>query len=382
MGTGAKLRHACAPLLLAAAAALPACSIEVRSHGGNFTWGEPKAQRVEESALDLAAGGTLRLIEGCGDVRVTVAPEGAHLRAHFKGWGDDTVAAEAALARASLERSVRGGALELRVRLDELPSGTGARVDFDLGVPPDVALELDASVGAIDVEGPVRSVRAVTRFGDVTLRDVAGDARGSSSSGAVTLVAIGGEADARSQFGDVEVRDARGARVVARTQSGDARASGGGQARYELDSAFGDVELAGGGGEAVLGTRSGALRVRDFAGRVEARNSFGDIDLAGALTAVDAQTQSGRVTLRAPLPGAQRGEHRLVSKFGDVEVIDAHGLEGRLFATTGFGEVRCDLPLAETTTHREQRIEGTLGAGGALLHLETSSGDVLVRGVR
>ncbi len=365
---------------LAALALLQGCSFELHGGDRSFLVGDPKATRTDEAALPLARGGRLELSEGDGDILVHVGVGPARLVARWRGYGNDTAAAESALAQARLETS--GDAERVVIHFVRGPEidGQGVVADVELWLPEVPELGLTTSSGDINVGGAIARGTLITSFGDIELRGAVDNVRATTSSGSIALFDVAGDVDAESSFGDVTLERCRGARIVARTSSGDVTALDSGTARIELASSFGTVALRGGSGELSVDTRSGGVEVERFDGSVTARNGFGSIVLAGRFTTVDAETSSGDVRLRCSELPAERGTWLLVSRFGDVELEAPPALAGDVEASTRFGKVDCLFgPGPEGERVRGERVERKLNGGGAPIRLATDSGNVRLR---
>lgn len=369
------------------------CTVEWSGGATSFTLPKVQAERVDELALPLAAGGELRAKELCGDVDVRVDAGPPRLVVRWRGYGDDAADAQQALAEARVDVTGDAAAVELRVIAPTRDGQARAQADLELVLPQDVALRLDTSMGDLVVAGPLRSAELDTRYGDVRATAIAGDVRARSSSGDVELSKVGGAVDATTAYGDVTLRGCTGAKMEATSSSGDVEVGDGGSADWRLESKYGDVRLAGGAGSLSIATSSGKVEVTGFTGSVRARDGYGDVELAGRFSGVDAESSSGDVSLRLEgIDGALR-EVVLESKYGDVELVACVPLDAELVAKTSYGEVECELPIAVTKRDEDdKRLEGRISAAegpeapaagangaGTLLRLTTASGDVRVR---
>ena len=72
-------------------------------------------------------------------------------------------------------------------------------------------------------------------------------------------------------------------------------------------------------------------------------------------------------------------DNNLATSNGNVEVtlVDTEGTE--LHASTNNGRITTDLPITITGTREEDRLAGTIGAGGSSLKIETSNGSITIR---
>ena len=186
----------------------------------------------------------------------------------------------------------------------------------------------------------VASLKASTRHGEITAREIKGDAIARSSNGDLTLENVGGAVDAAATNGSLNVRNA-----------GDLRAN----------LTVGDVVAACVKGRAEVNTVSGSIQLVGVGGDVEANSTSGEVTFAGRIRA--------------------DGRYRLKSISGAIEMHiqqDAPGFTVTL--TTWNGDIETLFPLkldsqaSGGSTNR--RITGRFGNGGAQLVLDSFSGGV------
>jgi DUF4097 and DUF4098 domain-containing protein YvlB len=128
------------------------------------------------------------------------------------------------------------------------------------------------------------------------------------------------------------------------------------------ESVNGPMSVAGVTGRMDLRTVNGPLSLRDVAGDVQARTQNGplSIRLAGSRwngDGLDAETSNGPLTLEIP-----------------------DGYNARLETGTVNGPMTSDVPLSvRFNGRRSQRIEATLGDGGAPVRAVTTNGPVTIR---
>jgi len=186
---------------------------------------------------------------------------------------------------------------------------------------PEIRMRIVAPPGA-DLEATTVSadVAAEGRLGTATVKTVSGD---------ISLGALDGDAELKTVSGDVRCGDAA--------------------AGVHVDSVSGDVQL-----ERVAGN----LAVKTVSGDVKAGPAGASVDLA---------TVSGDVRVAS----LRRGEAKLRSLSGDIDVAVERGTRVYMDASTLSGDAGSDLDLQDAPT----------GGDGAELMLEasTKSGDVRIR---
>jgi hypothetical protein len=116
-------------------------------------------------------------------------------------------------------------------------------IDYDVTVPPDVALNLHSGSGNVESDQVGRYLSASSGSGNVRARGVHGPADLSSGSGDVELEQNGpGDVKAKSDSGNIKVHGFNGG-IIARTGSGDVEADGKLTAAANLVSGSGNVVM-------------------------------------------------------------------------------------------------------------------------------------------
>jgi DUF4097 and DUF4098 domain-containing protein YvlB len=255
-----------------------------------------------------------RTFEASGPVTVRLLVPDGDLRVETAGTARVEVEVEALRGREGVDGLVvdatdRGGALEVLV---EAPSGRlGRRRAFAVSVSCPEGTSVEAKSASADL-------RARGRLGEVTMRNASGDVRVedvlsltvASASGDVTAREISGDAVVKTTSGDVAARFVGGELVVS-VVSGDVRVGtllGG----CEVTSVSGDVQIEQLGGRASINAVSGDLDLGVPPGRnlfLDIRSASGDVrsdlDVEGAPASGDvtpteltARTVSGDIRIR------------------------------------------------------------------------------------
>lgn len=379
-------------------------------------------------SYDLAPGGSVSVSNVSGYIRVT-------------SWNENRVQVDA------VKRGRRGedlGLVEIQVtaRPDRVevrtlyPRGrsNNVSVDYDVKVPRTTVLNsIDSTSGEVTVTGPVARLVASSTSGDLTAREVAGDANLRGTSGGITAMRVGGVLTAITTSGDVQVDDA-GAQLTARSTSGSVHAS-----RVKGDatvsSSSGEVRLAniGGrvgaravsapvtvtdaGGDVTAESMSDAVRVEKARGRVVASTISGSIVIRGASEGVRASGVSGSIEVSDTQGRIEAGVNSGSIALQNVESRDVQAkshsggvsFRGRLFgdgryifesfssdivlhlpADSGFdltarsvsGGIETDFPIRlapGTPLGGGRDVRGTAGGGGAQVHAAGYSGGIFIK---
>jgi len=209
-----------------------------------------------------------------------------------------------------------------------------------------------------------------TSGGDLTIRQLMGNATLRTSGGDIELAETGGEVNATTSGGDVVVRDA-GGRVAVKTSGGDlrleringildGRTSGGSislrvaSQTVDLRTSGGDIDIFEVNGNVTASTSGGDVNVENTAGSVEVSTSGGDIVLRNIKGEIKAATSGGDVRATTLLSAA-----RLRTSGGDIEVRD---LKASLEAATSGGEVGVEMTLADFSKPHDLTLSSSGGS--------------------
>lgn len=344
--------------------------------GGVEVFGEAFDYTEPEVVLQAAAQGRLVVENARGNTRIT-GSDGTEVRVLGRKTvrALDRSAADRASERAKLKAVREGDTVRVSHEDD---TAEGARVSMDL--------EITAPRGS--------SIEFRGKYGDLEVKDIAGEVIVDSDNAGLRLESIGGRVKAELRRSDI---------VRAMKVKGDVLLKGRGR----------DVELEDiAGGVAIEGSWSGELVLRRIArnvrfesprteiraaavpgemrltlsqlalaqarGPVEIKAETKDLQLADIADSITVDLERGDVELRQPRPELGRTEVR--TRSGDVELAVPAAARFRLRATTDRGEAVNDFDprLRVDQSDRKGVIEGSLGAGPEI-RLETGRGRVIVR---
>jgi hypothetical protein len=187
----------------------------------------------------------------------------------------------------------------------------------------------------------VASLKASTRHGEITAREIKGDAIARSTNGDLTLENIGGDVDVAATNGSLNVRNT----------AGDLRAA----------LTVGEVVAYCVKGRAEVNTVSGSIQLFGVNGDVEAVSTSGEVTFAGRIRA--------------------GGRYKLKSISGAIEMhiqADAPGFTATLITYNGDIETLFPLKLDSqgSVGSINRRIIGRFGDGSAQLLLDSFNGGV------
>lgn len=246
----------------------------------------------------------------------------------------ETISGETALRRPSAEQAGEA----------KLTSRSGGMQIHGWNAP-EGKLTVDTLSGDIAADGlSCRQAIISSRSGEVKINKLqaVADTTFESVSGDVMVDggSVGTRATAKTQSGDVAVRNLRADQLSVETISGDA----------DLDSV------------------AGTLTVKTVSGEIAG--------LGIHSTAVSLSTVSGdaRWAFAAPFSGSLAG----TTVSGELTVVLWTNSDTRIEINTTNGELRCDLPLADKSPDNAKQIVGKVGEGTGSLKLQSVSGDLRI----
>lgn len=179
---------------------------------------------------------------------------------------------------------------------------------------------------------------------------------------------------------DVALRVPAESNLAIRTGDGDidARSVSG---AVELSTGDGDIAVAGISGELKLHTGDGGISATGLSGRVAADTGDGNVDVRGRFTGLDVHTGDGNVAASVEGGSKLEGPWSVRTGDGDVTLRLPDGLGASLDARTGDGGISLQKSLAVTGEVKDNRVRGTLGAGGPALTINTGDGRIRLEGL-
>jgi DUF4097 and DUF4098 domain-containing protein YvlB len=184
------------------------------------------------------------------------------------------------------------------------------------------------------------------------------------------------DADISSSFGDVQATALKARALNARTNSGKVKLQ---SLEIENDltarSDFGDVDVKNSSaGSYDLNANSGKVTAENTLGKVKAHSGFGDVKVSGTNVVLDLSTNSGSIEFSGSLGD---GVSILTTNFGDIRVLLPEDAGFQVDLSTDFGDIHCGFSVT-TDEGGSKHLVGKVGAGGPTLKASTNSGNVSV----
>ena len=293
------------------------------------------------------------------------------------------------------------------VRVTYRPQDGSSDVSFQIGIPAQFDVDVKTAGGDISLAGMLTGkLTAKTAGGDVKVGDVDGVTNLSTAGGDITAGKVGGDATLKTSGGDIHLDSSEG-KVIVHTSGGDI-VVGDVQKSLEAKTSGGDIRLSNVNGDAEASTAGGDLRVGKVAGTARLSTAGGDVECQGATGMVEAATAGGDIrmtdisgALKASTAGGDivadlvpdgTSASTLTTAGGDLQIslpasanarVEAiiH-VQGRWRIERDEYQIRSDFKAASqeaSDEDREIRATYQLGAGGSVIRLETTNGNITIR---
>lgn len=192
-------------------------------------------------------------------------------------------------------------------------------------------------------------------------------------------VPYGAQVVARSQSGDMTIRDTRGA-VEAHVTSGDLEVEGV-NGRLDINTLSGGITARDVTGDVYIVTTSGDVKIFDLTGSADVGTVSGDVELRNVTgKTMRAKTTSGDVRFDGLIDAA--GRYDFTTHSGDVELHVQRDASAQLNVSTWNGGITSDFPITLAPGDHSigsavgKRYTFAIGGGGARIAAETFSGDI------
>ncbi len=395
-----------AVILLAAAVSLPlGAQTEAFVQRGELQREGRAWVQVAQCSVGVEPGGTLTVRADIGAVQVqTGANDRITCQVRLAAYTRSREDAQRLLNNFHLSlRRVTGGSAYLAGQF-----GSGQRasrlqtVVFEIQVPLEFNLDVETGAGNVEVERLQGELRVATAAGEIRTGEILGPVRVETAGGNIDLGDLGEDLVARTAGGFVHVGNVQGTALLE---------SGGGhiitgriEGEVRAETAGGDIVLRGAGHDVIVQTAGGQIRVGEIGGSLRAQTAGGSIRLDAAGGPVRVQTAGGSINLYQVQSGVEAvtaagsilaqisaseesfAPSTLQTAFGNVEVYLPADLPLTIEATIDMAtghKISSDFPLEikgrpASFQPTQIRGHGVLNGGGALLRIQTVSGNIRI----
>ena len=316
------------------------------------------AAQAEEQTFALTADGSVSVDNAAGETVIHAwDKEEVRVITRRKGSGADRI-----------KISIDAGKDYLKIETEYPVSSwfRRPRVNYELWVPEGATLRIIASSGNINIGGQ------------------RGDVRASASSGSIELANIWGAIDAGTSSGSIRVEDSK-SDIIAHSSSGSIKILGveaveGEPNNIRVHASSGNIVLKDIEANIDAETSSGGISIDNSQGNISAACSSGSIKILGAQGAVESiRTSSGRIYVELEEVDQDASEMSLQSGSGDISLFLPTDIDAEVDIRTTSGRISTDFRITVEGTFEKNELRGIIGAGGILIRLRASSGDVSLR---
>jgi len=152
------------------------------------------------------------------------------------------------------------------------------------------------------------------------------------------------------------------------------------ETNLSLDTTNGEVRARGVNGQLDASTKNGDMRVEDVNGVLKLATTNGEISLKGVTNRAFARTTNGSVVAEIRRISST-GSVQLQTTNGNVQAYLPKDLRATVDAVTTNGHVSIAFPVEREGLMTSKTVRGTIRGGGVKLTLETTNGNVEVRGI-
>jgi DUF4097 and DUF4098 domain-containing protein YvlB len=347
-------------------------SVKARTSGGairmRHVTGPVEANNAGGDITVLDAGADLSAATSSGSISV----EKVHGKAILSDAGGDIHVGDTEQALSARTSSGSIKIKSVKGNLEASDAGGDITADFVGG-----NLNAGTSSGSIRL-GQLKGQSATLRNagGDISIEDADGNLAAHTTSGSIRIKAARGSVELHDAGGDISIGSAGS--VKAETTSGSIKIETA-KGPVEAKNAGGNIQIGAAGDQITARTSSGSIKISSAKARINAMNSGGDIEIKAARAAVQATTSSG--TLTANFVGQPADDSRLEVSGGSVNLTLPKNAGFNLEARSSGGEVHSDLPVTTTISGKPNSsvLQGKINAGGPVLFVRSSSGDIQIR---
>jgi DUF4097 and DUF4098 domain-containing protein YvlB len=331
----------------------------------------------DSNSAALPAGGSLRVVNERGDVKVTVSNDDkVHLVSNYVVVArNDADAQKMHTARVPVF-STEGSVLVLSsAGTQGVENADRARVNMEIQLPRKAALDIQTMRGDVRVIGRDGDVKLQTARGNGQVEDVNGKAEVHVRHGDFTGAKVTGDVSVEGRLDDCTVSDI-GGQVELRGDFFGSITVSRVPKPVRFNSSRTDLEIGKLDGD--LRMESGDLHITSMSGPVTLRTKSKDVhfdSLTGDLTLEDSNGEVSVAVTKAPV-----GNIEITNRNGEVRVTLPEKAGFTIDAETRNGDVRSDFSEIKVENSRDtNHASGKVGSGGGTVRVRTEHGDIEIR---
>ncbi len=250
-------------------------------------------------------------------------------------------------------------------------------IDVEIDMPSNISSNIRTSDGDLVIDELTSGATIVTSDGDIEATRLEG-----------------ASVSVKTSDGDISISTLSGETIAIQTSDGDIEADWLNGTSISVRSSDGDLWLGEVTGDLKIQTSDGEIMIDFIEGNLDARTSDGDIHIEELVSVnADVQTSDGNIVV-----DKATGDLALKTSDGDVELglIDPENIDVTVSDGDAFLAVPKDLPAALNIKAKDveidplffphfsgilssSRVSGDLNGGGALIRVQLSDGDVVMK---
>jgi DUF4097 and DUF4098 domain-containing protein YvlB len=327
-----------------------------------------------DQTLDLAfpAGGSVAVVNPRGDVTIDGTSDDGriHIAEHKQVYAHSDADADSKAQQLSPAVAREGTAISINIAALD-----GASADLVLTVPAAAAIRVNANRGDIHVASIKAPVAVTANHGEIELSAITGAATAHINSGGSSISAhsMGSGIAIEGRAQDITLSEITGPVSITGEFFGTTHLEHI-QGTVHFHTSRTDLQLGRLDGEAEISPRSD-LSADQALGPVILTTSNRNISfdrIAGDIAVTD---RNGSIDLTAAPP---LGAIDMEDRNGSVKLILPEHAGFTVQANTTDGEIYTDFPLPTSGSESRKSINGTVGAGGPMVHITTTNGDLSI----
>ncbi len=339
-------------------------------------------QWIQEITGSLPAGKIVRVKSTAGAIRVQGAQQSNvsyTIREHVYAGSEEAARREFNRLKFSTYSS---GETILRA---ECEGSNHGYIDFDVQVPAQVLLvKLETEGGEVTAKNVSGRVDVATGGGNIQLDQIGGTISAASGGGNIEIGKAGSDVNVDTGGGHIHIESAAG-RIIAKSGGGNLKIGTG--KTMTLQTGGGWIRVLKCDGPIKAGTGGGSIELNEVWGLAQLESGGGGIKVGPVSGGIRAETGSGPIVATLARGGMPFTDSRLETSVGDIIVYvpDGLGVTVRADVDVARGEgIHSDFPELKIVSSsgmgpREAYAEGSLYGGGPVLHVHTSTGNIVFK---
>lgn len=248
-----------------------------------------------------------------------------------------------------------GNNLELtRERMELPPFVRGIKIDYEIRVPRELALDISNRYGQLVVSGMKSDVDLDNYYDQLRVTAIDGEAELLARYGSLFVENVSGPVQINTAYNNAEIYNL-GAGLDLNSRYGSVRIDGI-RGSTDLDFSYGSLSIENVEKDVSIKSRFTQVRGQAIKGNLKGEMQYGNLDLMDVTTSVDIRGRYTNLNID------------LANSLADYQVI----------CNTQYGEIKTNLPYRVEEENSHRTLEGTKGDGRIEINLETERANITV----